>query len=267
MAKFKVIDGGAAQGRMKETAGNRISGGAARSGIERGTAQSRAEGAARRAGNPEPAAGSAHIDKILMDEARMEDWQEMPVKPKNKEIRPREYLTSAEIEKLLSAAKRAGRYGHRDYTLILVMYRHGLRVSEAAALTWDQVDLDAGYMHVTRAKNGTDSTHPISGVEMRALRRLRRETRIDDPRFVFLSERGAPLTTSAVRKIIARAGRLAQFPWPIHPHMLRHSCGYHLAMRGIDTRAIQQYLGHKNIQNTVIYTELSPNRFKDFWTD
>ena len=120
-------------------------------------------------------------------------------------------------------------------------------------------------MHVSRLKNGVDSTHPLRGPEIRALRKLGRD--YPDTPYVFVTERKGPLTTSAVRKIIARAGESAKIGMPIHPQMLRHSTGYKLANDGHDTRAIQHYLGHKNIQHTVRYTELAAGRFNDFWQD
>ena len=185
-----------------------------------------------------------------------------PARRPNAELRSREYLTGSEVESLMQAASRTGRHGHRDRTLILIAYRHGLRVSELVALRWDQVDLTAGLLHVNRAKNGTPSTHPLRGPELRALRKLPRPTP-----YVFSSERGSPLTPSSVRKIVARAGSLAGIACPVHPHMLRHACGFKLANDGQDTRAIQHYLGHKNISHTVKYTELSPDRFQTFWRD
>ncbi len=184
---------------------------------------------------------------------------------KNKDVRPREYLTDTEVERLMKAAAKTGRHGHRDSTLILVTYRHGFRVSELVALRWDQVELDSGRMHVSRIKKGTPSVHPIRGPEIRALRRLKRD--YPDSPYVFVTERKGPLTNSAVRKVISRAGEVAEFDFPIHPHMLRHATGYKLANDGHDTRAIQQYLGHKNIQHTVRYTELASARFRDFWKD
>ncbi len=106
--------------------------------------------------------------------------------------------------------------------------------------------------------------HPVRGPEIRALRRLQRD--YSGP-YVFSTERKGPLTTANVRKIVARAGDRAKIGFPIHPHMLRHACGYKLANDGHDTRALQHYLGHKNIQHTVRYTELAPDRFKGFWKD
>src|SRR5712671_951088 len=180
--------------------------------------------------------------------------------------RPREYLTPKEVERLIAAArKRERRYGLRDATMILVTYRHGLRNAELCTLTWDQIDFSQGMMHVRRLKNGVVSVQQIGGEEMRMLRALKRED--NSGRFVFMTERGAPMTPAGFRKLVARLGVAAKFPFPIHPHMLRHACGYKLANDGQDTRALQHYLGHKNIMHTVRYTELSPERFKNFWED
>ena len=188
-----------------------------------------------------------------------------PRRTSNLDRRTREYLTPAEVEKLLQASAKVGRHGARDRTLILLAYRHGLRVSELVTLRWDQIDFKAGSMHVNRLKNGVASTHPIRGVELRALRELRRE--YPELPYVFVTEREGPMTAATARKLITRAGELAKLPFPLHPHMLRHSAGYKLANEGHDTRSIQQYLGHRNITHTVRYTELSPERFKNFWKD
>ncbi len=188
-----------------------------------------------------------------------------PIRKKNRELRPREYLTGSEIELLMKAAKKVGRHFHRDSTLILVAFRHALRVSEITTLRWDAIDFNTGLIHITRLKGGIDSTHPLSGVETRALRRLRREN--SGSPYVFNTERKGPLTASTIRKMVARAGATAGIGFPVHPHMLRHSTGYKLANDGQDTRAIQYYMGHRNIQHTVRYTELSPDRFKNFWND
>jgi type 1 fimbriae regulatory protein FimB/type 1 fimbriae regulatory protein FimE len=187
-----------------------------------------------------------------------------PRRRPNAESRTREYLTPEEVGKLLRAAQ-GGRYGQRDSTALLLAYRHGLRVSEMISLRWEQIDLKAGLLHVTRLKNGTPSVHPIRGPELRALRQLRRDW--PDSPYVFCSERGGPMTGSNVRKLIARCGDAARIPFPVHPHMLRHACGFKLANDGQDTRAIQLYLGHRNINHTVRYTELAPARFRNFWTD
>jgi len=188
-----------------------------------------------------------------------------PKKPKNKSQRTREYLTESEIEKLRQAARQQGRHGHRDDTLILLMFRHGFRVSELIALRWEQVDLKQGLLHVYRIKHGLPATHPIRGIELRALRQLQRD--YSHTPYVFVSERKAPLTDRTVHHIIARAGQQAHFKFTVHPHMLSHSTGFYLANEGHDTRAIQAYLGHANIKNTVIYTNLTAQRFNQFWKD
>ncbi len=186
-----------------------------------------------------------------------------PRRRPNASYRTREHLTEAEIEKLIKAAG-ASRWGHRDATMILVAYRHGLRVSELVDLRWDQVDFTHARLHVRRVKQGTPATHPIPGDELRDLRKLQREQDPKSP-FVFTSERGSPFSTSGFAKLVERAGEAAKLNFPAHPHMLRHACGFALANKGHDTRSLQAYLGHKNIQHTVRYTELSPTRFKDFW--
>jgi integrase len=186
-----------------------------------------------------------------------------PTRRPNAELRTREYLTDAEVESLTGAAK-GNRYGHRDATMILVAYRHGLRVSELVDLRWDQIDFDRATLAVRRAKRGTPSTHPILGDELRALRKLQREQDPKSP-FVFTSERGSPFTTAGFARLVERAGEAADLGFKAHPRMLRHACGFALANKGHDTRSLQAYLGHRNIQHTVRYTELSPDRFKDFW--
>jgi integrase len=185
-----------------------------------------------------------------------------PRRVPNAELRTREYLDEFEVERLMRAAK-ANRNGQRDATMILIAFRHGLRAAEIVDLRWDQVDLGRNAcLHVRRVKNGMPSVHPLQGDEMRALRELKR---VADSPFVFTSERETPFTRAGFAKMVARAGAGAGFKFGVHPHMLRHACGYALANRGHDTRALQAYLGHKNIQHTVRYTELSPTRFKDFW--
>jgi type 1 fimbriae regulatory protein FimB/type 1 fimbriae regulatory protein FimE len=188
-----------------------------------------------------------------------------PRKIPNLEKRSREYLTVAEVNKLVQAAKGVGRHGFRDGLIILMTYRHAFRVGEVIDLKWDQLDLDAGKLHVNRLKNGESSVHFLEGDEIRALRKLKRDSPVSP--FVFTSERLGPLSSNAIHKIVARAGIEAGLTVSAHPHALRHGKGYHLASEGIDTRSIQSYLGHKNIQHTVVYTKLSPNRFKGFGKD
>jgi integrase len=185
-------------------------------------------------------------------------------RPANAELRTREYLTPAEVEKLIKAAK-DGRYGHRDSTLVLVAYRHGLRAKEACELEWSQVEFGrSACLHVRRAKNGKPSVHPIRGDELRMLTALRKE--YPNSGSVFTSQHDTPFTPDAINRLVKIIGKRAGLP-TVHFHMLRHSCGYKLAGDGIDTRAIQDWLGHVSIQHTVVYTALSTTRFKDFWRD
>ena len=186
-----------------------------------------------------------------------------PKRPPNADLRTREYLTEAEVERLLRAT-RNNRWARRDATMILVAYRHGLRASELTDLQWSQIDFATATLHVRRVKQGSPSTHPIIGDELRWLRRLQRDQEPKSP-FVFTSERGSPFTTAGFARMVERAGAEAKLGFKAHPHMLRHACGFALAAKGHDTRALQAYLGHKNIQHTVRYTELSPTRFKTFW--
>jgi len=193
------------------------------------------------------------------------DRQHPPRRKRNTEVRAREYLTDSEIARLITAAS-GNRYGHRDATMVLVAYRHGLRAGELVTLRWDAIDFAHGRLHVSRLKGSAESVHPLSGRELRALRRLKREQDPASP-FIFTSERGAPFTPAGFRKMIARLGIAADLGFAAHPHMLRHACGFKLANDGVDTRSLQAYLGHRNIQHTVRYTELAPTRFKNFWRD
>ena len=182
----------------------------------------------------------------------------------NASYRQREHLTESEIERLMKAAS-SNRYGHRDATMILVAYHHGLRVSELVDLQWAQIDFAQATLHVRRAKRGTTGTHPITGDELRALRRLQREQEPKSP-FVFTSERGSPFSTAGFASLIERAGIAAKLGFKAHSHMLRHACGFALVNKGTDTRTLQGYLGHRNIQNTVRYTELDANRYRGLWS-
>jgi site-specific recombinase XerD len=187
-----------------------------------------------------------------------------PGRRPNSELRTREHLTPNEVEQLIEAVK-DNRNRHRDATIILIAYRHGLRASELSDLRWDQIDFSTAVIHIRRVKRGTPATHPLTGMELRALRKLQRES--EKSPFVFVSERGTPFTTAGFARLLERAAEKAGLEIKVHPHMLRHACGFKLANDGTDTRSLQAYLGHQNIQHTVRYTELSPTRFKDFWKD
>ena len=180
----------------------------------------------------------------------------------NKTYRTREHLTEAEMAKLLTALK-ANRHGHRDWLIGLLIYRHGLRVSEACDLRWDDLDLSKRTIAVRRLKGSTDSVHYLERDELAGLKRLQREG--PKAAYVFVNERGQPFGRVGIGRMIERAGEAAKLPFPIHVHMLRHSTGYALAAKGMDTRRLQHFLGHASITNTVKYTAMSPEPFKDIW--
>jgi integrase len=163
----------------------------------------------------------------------------------------RRYLTQDELEKLLKATRK-GRYGRRNATLILIMARHGLRVTEAVDLRWHQIDFTKVHLHIKRLNGGIDSVHPIQGDELRALRELKRQQ--TESAFVFTTERSGPMTRSNVAKMIESSGYRA-----------RHTCGHLLADAGHDTRRLQLWLGHSDIKHTARYSELSARPFRDFW--
>lgn len=190
-----------------------------------------------------------------------------PPRRRNTEVRTREYLTEREVELLCKAAANGDtrRYGHRDATMILLAFRHGLRVSELVGLQWDDADLKAATLHVRRLKGSIDGVHPLEGDELRALRRLRAAD--PDARFMFTTERGGPMSAAAFRKMLSRlAATVAPLAnLKVHPHALRHACGFAQVNRGRDTRTLQAYMGHSQIANTVRYTALEAGRFKGIW--
>jgi type 1 fimbriae regulatory protein FimB/type 1 fimbriae regulatory protein FimE len=185
----------------------------------------------------------------------------VPARKANDAYRVREHLTEAEMDKLL-AALRQNRHGHRDWLIALLIYRHGLRVSEACDLRWDDIDLAKRTIIVRRLKGSNDSTHYLERDELAGLKRLQRESK---SAYVFVNERGQPFGRMGIARMIERAGEAAKLPFPIHVHMLRHSTGYALAGKGMDTRRLQHFLGHASITNTVRYTAMSPEPFKDVW--
>lgn len=180
----------------------------------------------------------------------------------------RPYLTEEEVARLVEAAAKHGRHGVRDSCLIFWMYRRGWRVSEACAFERSSLDLEGRVVYVRRSKNGTPTTHPIDPTEAKAMRawlKAREGYKGADGGAVFLSERGDAIDRRQVFTLLKRYGELAGLSMPAHPHMLRHACGYALANKGHDTRAIQTYMGHRSITSTTIYTETNVGRFAAFW--
>ena len=176
----------------------------------------------------------------------------------------RDHLTPCEVKQLIEVVKKKGGwYAYRNATLLLMLYRHGLRRGEAAHLRWSDVDLSGGTIYIRRTKGSRSGRHPLQGDEMRALKKLKKDY-FPSP-FVFTGNRHTPLSERSISHIVHQAGLLAGFDFPVHAHLLRHACGYYLANKGVDTRTIQDYLGHANIQNTVRYTHLSAARFEGLW--
>ncbi len=175
----------------------------------------------------------------------------------------RKHLTKTEVERLRIAVRSLGRHPHRDDTMILLAYRHGLRAAEVVGYHWDQIDWEQKTLHVWRVKKGSPAAHPLRREVLAALRKLG----VQESGPIFRSERGAALSTRTFAHIVKRAGAKAGLGFSVHAHMLRHGCGYYLASQGHDTRAIQAWLGHRNIQHTVLYTEMAPDRFRDFWAE
>jgi integrase len=171
----------------------------------------------------------------------------------------RKYLSPDEARRVIEAAGKVGRQGERDKLLLTMLFRHGLRLSEAIDLRWSDFDLEAKQrtLFVRRLKGSKDSVHTLEPDTVRMLKRAQQQS---DGNFVFRSERGGPLSPQVVQLIVARAGKVAGLPFRVHPHHLRHACGFALAEEGTDTRLIQDYLGHRSIANTVIYTETSARR-------
>jgi type 1 fimbriae regulatory protein FimB len=178
----------------------------------------------------------------------------------------RKHLTGREVERFIEATK-SSRNGVRDRCLLLLMFRHGLRVSEVCAIKLDQVDLESRVLHVARLKGGLSTTQPLHGDELRAVNAwLEERVRMKPPgNAFFVSAQRKPLHRSTVNLLLRKFSAAASLPLLAHPHMLRHACGFALADQGADTRLIQDYLGHRNIHHTVKYTATNPARFEKLW--
>jgi type 1 fimbriae regulatory protein FimB len=170
------------------------------------------------------------------------------------------------VNKLIAATK-GSRNEARDRCLVLLTFRHGLRVSEACGLRLSQVDLESRVLHVQRLKKGLSTTHPLRSDEIKVIKAWLKERAKMQPETdaFFLSERRGPLNRKTAWLAIRTYGERAGLPVAAHPHMIRHSCGFALADQGADTRLIQDYLGHRNIQHTVMYTAANPARFERLW--
>ena len=188
----------------------------------------------------------------------------------NQKLRSREYLQTSEVDALLEAASEHSRYRDRDYALILMMFRHGLRAVEAAMLEWKDIDLSRNSIYIRRVKGSQSGVHPLEPDEREALLKIQQSA---VPQ-IFVNERqrsflipatilGRADKATGISRVVERVGEAANLGIKVHAHMLRHSCGYWLANQGYDTRLIQDYLGHKNIQHTVKYTTLNPERFRE----
>jgi type 1 fimbriae regulatory protein FimB/type 1 fimbriae regulatory protein FimE len=188
-----------------------------------------------------------------------------PRRRTNAAVRTREHLTEREVDQLMTAARHGERrYGHRDATMILVAFRHALRVSELVNLRWSDVDFKAARLNVRRLKGSISGVHPLEGDEVRALRKLRTEN--PDAEFTFVTERGGPMSAAGFRKMLARlADDAGMGALKVHPHALRHATGFTLVNKGLDTRTLQAYMGHSQISNTVRYAALDAGRFKGLW--
>lgn len=180
----------------------------------------------------------------------------------NAHERSKDFLSDAEIKLLLEASKKS-RYPKRNYLLLLMIYRHGLRVSEAITIKKSDVNVKESRIWINRLKNGLSVEHPISGDELRAIKRYF-NSREDNLPWIFVNERGLPLTRQAVNYIIAVAAEKAKLQ-NVHPHTLRHSCGFYLANKGYDLRLIQDYLGHRDPKHTAHYTRVVSKRFEKLW--
>ena len=178
--------------------------------------------------------------------------------------RKRDFLTEKEMGKLLDAAKQ-GRHSFRDWLILFLMYRHGLRVSELCQMKIESFDESNRRLWVERLKGSLSTFHPLPSDELRAVRKWLRERPDSSFAELFVSERGEPFTRQAINYIIKRAGRQANYKFRIYPHMLRHSCGYSLGNKGHDTRLIQDFLGHRNPQHTAQYTRTAAGRFVGLW--
>lgn len=186
-----------------------------------------------------------------------------PIEAIDSHERSKDFLSESEVECLLAAAK-LSRHGIRDHLILLMMFRHGLRVSEAINIKKTDINLKESRIWVNRLKNGLSVEQPIDGIELRAIKRYLKR-RKDNLPWLFVNERNQPMTRQSINYIISRSANKAKLQH-VHPHMLRHSCGYYLANKGYDLRLIQDYLGHRDPKHTVHYTRVAGARFEGLWS-
>ncbi len=182
-------------------------------------------------------------------------------------MKTRKHLTRSEVDRLLEAAWQ-GRYPLRDRCLLMLCFVHGFRVSELCQLQLSDIDLPSRTLHIRRLKNGLSTTHPLTRQELPCLLAWLAERdswRYADTPWLFISQIQPGLSRSQVYSIFSQYGKAARLSIDVHPHMLRHACGFALADLGADTRLIQDYLGHRNIHHTVIYTASNAKRFRGIW--
>lgn len=193
-----------------------------------------------------------------------EEKEYIPTRKPNSEYRSREYLTLDEVNQLIELAATGRKFKLRNSLIVLMLFRHGLRISELVDFKWDAILWNDRKININRSKNGLSGVHPLLKDEYEKLLELKQDKTYPTSNYIFTSERGEQLKEQAITKLIQRLGEKTDFGFPIHPHQLRHACGYHLANQGATTKDIKVYLGHKNIQNTEKYTALSSKRFDNF---
>ena len=176
----------------------------------------------------------------------------------------KDFITEAELEELVKAAKNS-RHRWRDTALLRVMFWHGLRVSEVCNLRQSDLDFKSGQIFVRRIKGGLSTHQPMLGDELRSLNRYLKERADSALPWVFITERGEQFTRFGANYLLRAISERSTLQFHVHPHMLRHGCGYALANRGRDTRLIQDYLGHRDIKHTARYTRTASVRFESVW--